>query len=277
MHPSRHTRSLLAATLLLSGAAEASTITLYDGNLGNLPQDQGWLDYQPYFPPVIVPNLPAPVAGGLTLDTQGTAGGAAGFTSHRSVPPLATVALNPSWPLLELDPAEGFRLSFELQIFDENHTSPDRAGFSAILLGQDNLGIELGFWANGIWAQSGPAFNRAEGASFTATDRVLYDLTVLGMGYWLRVDGLDILSGAIRDYSPASPTPDPYGIGSFVFLGDNTGSADARFFLGTVTLTNGLQVPSPPGWALLVGGLALGHLGRRRHRPQELERDNTTT
>ena len=241
----------LALALLPAAATE---IKLYDGTLGTLPPAQGWLTYQP----VLFSPTPTVVSGqGLRLNT-GVNGapppwlGAVGFTSHLAVPPLATAVFNPAWPVL--DSGIGVTLSFELQVFDEDHTDTNRAGFSAILLGADHQGIELGFWEDSIWAQSGPSFTHGESVTFNTRDQaVLYGLTILGSNYWLSADGVDILSGAVRDYSPATPTPDPYGVANFVFLGDDTGSAAADFFLGDI----GLRIPTPPVYALLAAALPL--------------------
>lgn len=249
-------RAAALAGLMLSLAlppAAATVIQIYDGAQGTLPQAQGWLSYQP----ALFSPTPTPVAGqGLRLNTgvnsaPGPLLGAVGFTSHDRVPPLGTQVFNPAWPVL--DTGLGVTLSFELQVYDEDHRNDNRAGFSAILLGADHLGIELGFWEDAIWAQGGPDFIRAESRAIDTTRRALYALTVRGLDYWLTADGAAILTGATRDYSPATPTVDPYGVPSFVFLGDNTSSAEADFFLGDIVL----RIPEPPVYALLVGALLL--------------------
>lgn len=146
-----------------------------------------------------------------------------------------------------MDRAAGFSLLFELQVNSESHASNDRAGFSVILLSEDSFGIELGFWTNEIWAQSGPTFTHAEGASYdtTAAER-LYELQILGSDYRLLADGTQILTGALRDYASFGV---PYNLPRFVFLGDNTSSAGADVVLGDVTLLT--DVPEPAGPALL--------------------------
>lgn len=257
----------LALTIAGAGAgAGASEIRVYDGSLGTLPQTQGWLSYQPFL------GSPAAIAGdgGVRLNTGvgGSAppiGGAVGYTSHFPLPPFATRAVNPDWPVL--DSGLGFSVSFVLRIFDEEHASgANRAGFSVVLLDQAHLGIELGFWEDSIWAQDGPGFVRGEAARFDTTALpVLYELTIRGLDYWLSADGTTLLSGTTRDYSPATPFPDPYGVPSYLFLGDDTGSAAADFFLGDIRL----RVPESPVWALLGLGGALASLRvltRRRGR-----------
>jgi hypothetical protein len=157
-------------------------------------------------------------------------------------------------------------LSFELEIRDEDHASQDRAGFSVILLGEDLLGIELGFWEDRIWAQSGPTFQQAEGVDFTTNGgENLYELWIQGLEYALLANGSEILSGATRDYSSASPTVDPYDTPNMLFLGDDTGSASADFTLGRITLDAGpFGVPLPATWILLLVGLGHGYRLRQR-------------
>lgn len=266
----RFLRATILAGLLLPfglAPAAATVIPLYDGSLNSLPTAQGWLSYQP----ALGSPVQQIVSGeGLRLNT-GVNGatppllGAVGYTSHDSVPPLSTHLFNAAWPVL--DTGLGVTLSFVLRVYDEDHASTDRAGFSVILLGADHLGIELGFWEDSIWAQSGPAFTRAESAAFiTSTRSVLYALTIRGLDYWLTADGAAVLSAKTRDYSPANLglKPDPYGVPSFVFLGDNTGSAAADFFLGDITLT----IPEPPVPALLAAALLLARRAGRRRAPR---------
>jgi hypothetical protein len=248
---------LLAA--LGTPAASAGEIVLYDNTAGNLPQDQQWLTY------IGVASVSSP-ADGVTVDTRAFDLLAAGYFNHSlNATPDDWSLKDPAFP--SLDPSLGFTLGFELQILDEDHVSSDRAGFSVILLGQDLLGIELGFWEGEIWAQSGPSFTHAEGAPYNTTlERVLYELTIVGTSYFLRADGNQLLTGATRDYSPATPNPDPYGTPNMLFLGDDTGSAGAQFTLGGLTLTPN-AAPAPPVWALLLGGIAwLGRASSRHSR-----------
>ena len=48
-------------------------------------------------------------------------------------------------------------LDTALKLLSETHSTNDRAGLSLIVLSSDLRGIELGFWTNEIWAQSGAA------------------------------------------------------------------------------------------------------------------------
>ena len=255
----------LLLALLAAPAAGAAEYLLYDESAGNKPQDQAWMTYFYDFLTGADPGTSA-VAGGVTMDSTGDLGDAAGFFNHgvsiTLFPPSYSWTLkNPGFPALERN--DGFRLSFELLIRDEDHFIGDpRAGFSVLLLGDDLLGVELGFWEDEIWSQDGPDFNaKGESALFdTTAGSILYELTILGSDYLLTAGGTDLLTGALRDYSAADPFPDPYETPNMLFLGDNTGSAGADFTLGRITLTT--DVPAPATGLLLAGGLLW--LGRRR-------------
>jgi hypothetical protein len=117
----------------------------------------------------------------------------------------------------------------------ETHISPDRAGFSLLVVSSDKRGIELGFWIDEIWAQEGGSswpFTHAEGAAFTTTsDLIDYRLIVLGERYTLTANGTTVLSGPLRDYTLAPPPPlpaNPYTTPNLIFLGDDTSSARAK-------------------------------------------------
>jgi hypothetical protein len=270
----------LLLALLLTPVAGFGAIVLYDPTLGNRPQDQTWLAYFYDFFSGADPGTTL-VPGGVAMDSTGALGDSAGFFNHgvniSLFPPgFSWVMKNPAFPVLNA--TTGFRLGFELLIRDEDHLSDDRAGFSVILLGNDRRGIELGFWEETVWAQSGPAFTQAESADYdtTAASR-LYELTILGELYSLTADGKNVLSGAVRDYTPANPFPDPYDLPNLLFLGDNTGSAGADFTLGRITLATGpfsAAVPAPPAWLLLTGGLLW--LAARRRRTLERPRHGPT-
>jgi hypothetical protein len=241
-------RFVIAFILLfaLAAGSRAATITLYDGAAGTLPQAQPWLTYIGSVTPTVVPD-------GVALDTSSSPDLQAGFFNHKLVvPPKSWIAKNPAFPVL--NPAEGFTLSFWLALPDEDHLNGNRAGFSAILIGDDRRGIELGFWKNRVWAQGGPAFTQAEGADFDATGRTLYALSIRGSSYTLRANGAVILTGLTRDYSAASPFVDPYEQPGMVFLGDDTTSASASFTLGSIWL----EQPYVPVGDVDLAALTLG-------------------
>lgn len=250
-----------------SAPLQARLLALYDDGAGDLPQDQPWLAFLkfPLRQDVPLEGLPGT---GVRVDSGADGpSGQSGFTTHLLVPPFPTIPKNPFFPAL--DPIAGFTLSFELQLHAEAHTSADRAGFSVLLLGHDRRGIELGFWQDEIWAQD-ERFRHAEGApADTISAEVLYELTIQGIDYWLTADGTRLLDGTTRDYTAASPIPDPYEVGDLVFLGDDTGSAWADYTLGRVALRTRRRppeggrnpapaVPTPPVWSLLLTAALAG-------------------
>jgi hypothetical protein len=153
---------------------------------------------------------------------------------------VATGAASLEFPTL--DRAAGFQVNFTVQVENESHARDSRAGFSVILLSQDAKGIELAFWQDRIWAQgddaTGGLFSHGEGAAFdTVSGPVEYQLTIAGDTYTLTANGETILSGPIRDYGAFNGFPDPYETPNFLFLGDNTTSAQGRIRLSFVSVT----------------------------------------
>ena len=141
-----------------------------------------------------------------------------------------------------LDRAAGFQLDFTIQVENESHTNNNRAGFSVIILSEDAKGIELAFWQNEIWAQNddatGGLFTHGESASFPTTNGAInYQLIVVNDSYTLTANGASILTGPLRDYSKFEGFPDPYQSPNFLFVGDDTTSAQARVSLSYVAVT----------------------------------------
>ena len=197
----------------------AVTIVLYDGSLNTgTPDTQGFL---------YLTNLPGSVQATqafttpvTTLDTTSQMSDYAGYFAKPGLYP-------------PLDRVGGYQVLFTVQVMSETHVSRDRAGFSLLVISSDKRGIELGFWADEIWAQEGGSsqpFTHAEGAIFTTTaDLINYRLGVLGDSYTLAADGSTVLSGSLRDYT-LTPLPplNPYTTPNLIFLGDDTSSAQAR-------------------------------------------------
>ena len=215
---------VLPAALLLAAfqpGTSTQTIVLYDGRLGGTPDDQefSFLSYGS-----LATELDA--AGVTVLDTTGDISEQAGYFS-RSV--------------LSLDRHAGFTLQFAIQLGEEEHLGPNRAGLSVILLSDDLLGVEMGFWENEVWVQEGGTgdslFTHAEGAAVdTTADLVTYQLAVQDSSYTLSADGQPILTGPLRDYTAFEGFPDVYESPGLLFLGDNTRRAAAKTAVSLVAL-----------------------------------------
>ncbi len=201
--------------------SSADATTLYDGSLGTLMTAQGWV--YSAVPPGTIPSLGVQ---GTVLDTTADSNISAGFTC-------------PVMPVL--DRIDGFTATFDVQVTAESHGSNDRAGFSVILLSSDLRGIELGFWANEIWAQTDtPLFTHGEGVAFDTTSMTTYDLEIFEDTYTLSAGGIPILTGSVRDYS-SHPSP-VYSTPNLLFLGDDTTSANGSFEIAYVAVKNARDV-----------------------------------
>jgi len=242
-----------AALLLLVGAGVASAGVLYDASLGTLPTAQSWKYAADPNDGPVTQN----VAGGvLTLDSLANRADRAGYSSRL---PLFDPTPHPGVPTL--DRTIGYTISFDVRIASEGHNPnrdvngdgvADRAGFSVIALSSDNVGVEIGFWEDEVWAQADDAsdpmelFSHAEGAPIDTTAQIQrYHLTVQGSTYELRRGGALLLSGPVRDYTNASGLAGLiYNTPSYIFLGDNTGSAEAEVEMTVISIS----VPPPTGF-----------------------------
>jgi len=212
----------------VASAAE-KTLVLYDSASGTIPG-------APLMNFIDLPGgaaMPSYVDGMTVMDT--TASGKSTYAGW-----ISTGSSIPGFPLM--DPTAGFQVNLIVQLENESHASNDRAGFSVIMLGEDARGIELAFWQNEIWGQSddttGGLFTHGEGVDFaTTTGLVHYQLTILNDTYTLTADTEPILTGPVRDYSQFDGFPDPYETSNFLFLGDDTTSAEARIRLSLVSIT----------------------------------------
>lgn len=196
--------------------------------LGRLPSDQGWVFF---------------AAHGLAEQSQG--GSAVRLTTTEDNLESAGYALVSPVPL---DRSSGFNVALRIRLNAEMHSRPDRAGFSLIVLGDDQLGIELGFWTNLVFAQSAePLFTHAEEASFDFTEFTELVLSMRGADYTLYGDRVPLLAGAVRDYTAFTGFPDVYETPNLLFLGDDTTSAAADVEIAEVILVPApvLRVPGP--------------------------------
>ena len=207
---------------------------LYDGSLGTgLPQTQGFIYLtDPFFGA----SAAASFANGVTtLDTTPDQIDKAGYFRNFPFPQGSPI----------LNRATGYTVRFSAQIVSEAHANNNRAGFSLIALSSDLQGVEIGFWENEIWIQEGGTppnlFTHAEGATFdTTTGLIPYELTILGDDYSLSVSNTLILSGSLRNYSDFGA---PYTTQNFIFLGDDTTSAQAEFKLSYVSVLTNIVPP----------------------------------
>jgi sugar lactone lactonase YvrE len=217
---------------------EAYDIALYDASLASLPDAQPWLfgSSDSVFSGGTASAVPDP--GGTRFVTDLAV--SAGFVNYlpNLLDPLNSTFKNAEFPVL--DRRLGYELRFELAVNSEQHTSEHRAGLSVIAICADRMGIELAFWENEIWVQSGPGFQHGEGVAFTTTAPTAYRLRIIGDAYTLLANDVEILAGALRDYSSTSlgfPVPGyPYKLPGFVFFGDNTSSASADVVLGSLNI-----------------------------------------
>ncbi len=261
----RFRRWLAISVLLLtsSAGAGATTVTLFDAAPGSLPGSQGELLFC-----AEVLCLGRPESAWVT--SAGAGIGAVFDTTPSNTPRLGYanyIPLLSPLPTLALDRTTGVNLDFELQVNLEEHAGVNRSGFSIIVITDDLLGVELGFWQDAgagigeIWAQEA-GFTHAEGAAYdTSSALTSYSLQILGSGYSLLADGAPLLSGALRDLSGVASL-DVYGIPNYLFIGDNTTSARSQVLLGDITLTTAM-VPLPPSIVLMLGA-CIGLLFQRR-------------
>ena len=232
--------SLLFLGSLSSGPAQ----TLYDADLGTLPEAQGWS-----YAALGVGIIKTLSGNSVLLDTSSQSGNQAGW-SRIAAPPL--------------DRSRGFTLLFTAQLNTEAHLNNNRAGFSVIVLGSDTNGIELAFWTNTIFAQDGPPnlFVHAEDVAFTTVGHFVdYALTMVGSNYVLRANGTPILSGLVRDYTSFSGPINPYRSPNFMFFGDDTTSAGGSVNVSHLALVRPpLLEMSAPG---VVSWLGISNLSYR--------------
>ena len=153
--------------------------------------------------------------------------------------------VNPAFPILDAN--VGFTLAFDLTILEES-SQANRAGFSLLVVTNDvSREIELGFKTAGadrIFAQQAN-FVEGENSSATPLDLSItqtYWLNVSGNTYSLEVEGVEVLSGNLRNYNfdpttsepPLPAAANPYDTPNLIFFGDNTDQAHAQFTLGQI-------------------------------------------
>ncbi|MFW5841417.1 MAG: PEP-CTERM sorting domain-containing protein [Planctomycetota bacterium] len=250
----RSLQLLMVSTCLTAGLAGADVV-LYDASSGGGTPGAQNMHYL-----ADGAGASQSESGGVTTLASDQATSAGYFNWLSTTVAGFPVTFAPKVPVVLDRSGDGYTLRFVARLVSESHASADRAGFSVIALASDGLGIELGFWEDEVWAQSGAAFTHAEGAAVDTTATMkLYELAILGSGYTLYADGAELLAGALRDYSAHSN--DVYSHTDFVFLGDNTSSAGGTVELGEIRVLDA-AVPEPASLGLL--SLGAGALLRRR-------------
>lgn len=234
--------SLLLGTIRLN----AATVTLYDSSKNSLPDQQGQLSLTKI---------------GTASETLGS-----GYTILNTTPNNETDAGYSPSASLTLDRSLGFTISFDLQVVSEEHTGSDkngdgiddRAGFSVIALSSDKKGVELAFWTDMIWTQSdNPLFTHqpSESKSYNTTaNPIHYELLISGDNYMLYANNAILLSHSLHDYTAFKGLINPYSTPNFLFLGDDTTSAQANVNLGSISVTTNISaVPYEfsPTWGIL--------------------------
>jgi hypothetical protein len=132
--------ALALGSIAMAGRMQslATEVVLYNGAAGGLPASQGHFTYAD--------------PGGQA--TQSFSNGVTTFDTTASNSISAGYGYTGATDGLTFDRAAGYTVRVTVQIMSEQHANPDRAGFSMIALSSDHRGIELGFWADQIWAQN---------------------------------------------------------------------------------------------------------------------------
>lgn len=215
----------------LSVASPAHVLFDVGSDHFDLPTSCGW-DYFAISGQAVVEPLTSTDVSAVVLDTGSDLQEIAGWIRESPVP---------------LDDRMGYTLVFTLRLLEETHVSDHRAGFSLTVLGNNLLGVELGFWEEVVWAQADqPLFTRAETTAWETTEWHTYELLVHDGYYRLTVGGNEILKGPLRDYSTFSGPLNPYRTPNLLFVGDNTRSASARVALKRMELLHQDVAPSTP-------------------------------
>lgn len=224
---------------LLMEATSASAVPIYNGlsTPHQTPDQQGWLYLSGTHPFTVPPPTPVPSAKASSGGTILNSGKSSYYSGY---------FYNYPWVNMNLDRSTGYSISFSVKINSEKHLTPDRAGFSIIVI-SDTLpdetqpyGIELAFWQDKVWAQD-VNFKHAEEVSFNnQANGNNYNLYVKDDQYQLFANGstTPILQGKLRQYPPPPGFPmNPYNKANLIFMGDDTSSATAKFTIRSVNAT----------------------------------------
>lgn len=246
-------------TLILGTAnANPASVTLYNGV--GFPISQGELIIGALNSSGgIVASSETIVTGGVQVDTNANLAEYSGYSNYN---PITSTFVNSPLPYT-LDQSLGYSIFFNVTLDSTTSNDPNRSAFSITAIGVGNLGIELGFESNSIFAQNAN-FTSGESQSFTTNSNPNYELRVSGSNYQLFANSSQILTGSLRTYNfnpltsdPPLGTFNPYEIPNFIFLGDNTGQEDGEFTLRSASVTtNTASIPfefSPALGVLILG------------------------
>ena len=229
-----------------SNAVTLGATSLYTSTLGTAPNSQSWLSFTNLnLAPPFSPATATTDTGGTLLDTTAAQSIYAGYSNY-----ISQSLVNPDFP--KLDNTLGYQISFQMQLLEESRSNENRAGFSIVAVSQDaTKAIEIGFQKvsdteGNIFAQGGPTFTSAENVSFNTNEATHYVLAVEGDNYTLLADGVQILTGALRDYTSFEGAIDPYETPNFIFLGDDTTSAQGSFLLSQVAVETETRIRFAP-------------------------------
>ncbi len=227
---------LILVTLLLIISSQAQSAMLYDSSLGTTPSAQGW----------------------FSLNTGGSFGMSSGaYTMDTSSNELFQAGNSRTG--LPLNTMTGFSLNLDLRIDTENHSDPNRAGFSFITIGQDpTQAIEVAFWEDRVWVYDYVAGDFVKGVEYEidTTVRRDYRLEVANHQFELFVDNNLGISGSMVNYSPFGP---PYSVPSTLIFGDDTTSGSSSVEIYSIQ-----TVPIPPALLLFAAGFGLLQVTARR-------------
>lgn len=236
---------LAAAVLGLAAASASAQTELFWAGNGS-PTSQGWIQLVQGTPGVVTSG-----GGEFRLDTMADVNTQHGFMRFSPV---------------ALDTNVGFQMTFSLRLDGDNSPSPNRGGFSLVVVGQDpTQSLELVFENGEVYSYDYVAgdpdrFVRGAGFTYAAGTPLNLVFTVAQNTWTLNHQGQIVLSGAMVDYTAQGS---PYVLPNFLFFGDNTSRAASNVVVDSLVLT---AVPEPSAAALWLAGAGVLMLRWRRTR-----------
>jgi hypothetical protein len=268
---------IAASGIVASGAfdrVDAVTINLYDGSSGVTPNNvpNPYLKFSNIRGDSNFPASSQTADGGVTtLNTNGSLANLGGYSNYDLVNLDSFV--NPLFPILDRN--AGYTLSFTMKLNSQTGNNVNRAGFNALILGNDQKGIEIGFRNSDIFAYNNDnSFSRGDQNSNLngiLSNLNTYDLNVLGNNYTLKNGSNTLLAGSLRDYTDAAAnTNNPliagiYETPNFLFLGDDRTAAGTSVDIKNISLTT-TSVPEPSSMAGVAVAIGCGAMFKRKLR-----------